>query len=331
VYALELGNEPELYTAFPWYTAPSGKKVFGRSSGWSYSAYARDFGSIVRSLPRVPLAGPSIGSATWSPFLGSFLRSEPRVSVATLHRYPLKRCTSATHLTVGELLSPTSSAGLAATVTRYVSTARAHHIPLRVDEMNSISCGGQRGLSDTYTTSLWALDALYEMARVGVNGVNIHTAPNAVNEMFRFQHTRSGWTGSVRPIYYGLLAFAQAAPAGSRIQSVSGTVPSSVRVWATRAIDGSVRVVLINDAARGQTIKFRAPRAPGSSASVAFLRAPSVTAQTGITLGGQSFGAPTTTGQLTGTPSLSTVKSAGGRYRVSVPGWSAAILTIGAR
>lgn len=331
VLALEPGNEPELYNAFPWYTLPNGKQVFGRSRGWNYSAFASDFASIVRSLPHTPLAGPSIGSPTWSPELATFLHSEPRISIATLHRYPLKRCTATTHVTVGELLSTASAASLADGVVRYVATARSHHIPLRIDEMNSISCGGQRGLSDSYAAALWALDALYEMARVGVGGVNIHTAPNAINEVFRFHHSSAGWTGSVRPIYYGMLAFAQAAPAGSRILSVSGSVPSTVRVWGTRATDGTVKVVLINDASRPQTIRFRAPRALGSTAMLERLRAPTATALTGITLGGQSFGTQTSTGQLAGPINTPTVAAQGGVYTVGIPAASAALLTLPSR
>jgi hypothetical protein len=326
VQALELGNEPELYSAFAWYKTATGRRVLGRPKGWAYPAFARDFSSIARSLPRVPLAGPSVGSPQWSPNLGPFLRATPRVALATLHRYPLKRCTASTHLTAGQLLSDASAKGLADGVARSVATARARGIPLRIDEMNSISCGGQRGLSDTYASALWALDALYEMARVGVDGVNIHTAPNRVNELFSFHHSSSGWEGSVNPLYYGMLTFAQAAPAGSRLLPVSGQVPGPVRVWATRATDGTVRAVLINDGPRSQTIKLRLP-GNATTASLELLQAPSVTAKSAITLADQSFGGQTTTGLLAGTANTPMLTAVAGVYTVTLPGASAALLT----
>jgi hypothetical protein len=328
--ALELGNEPELYDGFAWYRLPDGQKVLGRPKTWNYSAFASDFGRIARAIPsNVPLAGPSIGSAAWSPNLPAFLRSEPRTAIATLHRYPLKRCRASTHHTVGELLSTSSSAGLADSVARYAAIAHSHHIPLRIDEMNSISCGGQPGLSDSYASALWAVDALYEMARVGVDGVNIHTTPGATNELFYFHHI-GRWRGAVRPIYYGLLMFAQAAPAGSRIQNVTGQVPPAARVWATKGTDGTVRIVLINDGSQAHTVRLKTTGTPANARAVLEqLRAPSATALTDVTLGGQSFGVRTTTGLLAGQPKTPALTPRSGLYTVSLPPWSAALVTVG--
>jgi len=329
IYALELGNEPELYDGFPWYEL-NGHKVLGRPKTWNYSAFESDFGQIARALPRsAPLAAPSIGSPEWSANLGAFLKSEPRTAIATLHRYPLKRCRASNHLTVGQLLSTSSTTGLANAVIPYVRTAQSHHIPLRIDEMNSISCGGQPGLSDSYASALWAADALYEMARVGVDGVNIHTGPNLTNALFYVNHFGRGWRGAVRPVYYGLLMFAQAAPAGSQIQQVAGKIPAALRVWATRATDGTVRVVLINNGQSVQTVKLKTMGTQANEQAVLEqLRAPSATALSGITLGGQSFGALTTTGLLDGPQNTPALTPQGGFYTVTLPPWSAALVTV---
>jgi Glycosyl hydrolase family 79 C-terminal beta domain len=327
--ALELGNEPELYDAFAWYQLPNGQKVLGRPKTWDYSAFASDFGRIAGALPRsVPLAAPSIGSPEWSPNLAAFLRSQPRTAVATLHRYPLKRCRASTHHTVGELLSTSSTTGLADGVARYVTTAHSHHIPLRIDEMNSISCGGQHGLSDSFASALWAVDALYEMARVGVDGVNIHTSPNLTNELFYFHHIGS-WRGAVRPIYYGLLLFAQAAPAGARLQRVDGQTPTALRVWATKATDGTVRTVLINDGSAAHAVRLKiASDQSSAQATLEQLRAPGATALSGVTIGGQSFGLRTTTGLLEGRQATAALTPRGGFYTLTVPPWSAALVTV---
>jgi hypothetical protein len=328
IAALEIGNEPELYGSFNWYHTAAGRAVTGRPLGYDFSDFTHDFSSIARSLPRIPLAGPAIGSSTWITQLRPFLAAEPRVGVVTLHRYPLKRCESTTHVTVGELLSASSSIGLADGVARYVAIAHAHHHPLRIDEMNSISCGGARGVSDTFASALWSLDALFAMARVGVDGVNIHTLPSAVNELFNFQQVNGEWQGYVHPDYYGLLMFAQAAPTGSRLLQLSATAGATLRTWATLAPDGQIRVVLINtDTARAQFVAVRVPAASGAGA-LERLEAPAVTAKSGVTLGGQSFGAQTATGRLAGAAQPASVTPAGGEYLVRLPAASAAMLTL---
>ena len=40
IQAFELGNEPELYSSFPWYYAADGDGVVGRSSGWDFSMFS---------------------------------------------------------------------------------------------------------------------------------------------------------------------------------------------------------------------------------------------------------------------------------------------------
>ena len=61
------------------------------------------------------------------------------------------------------------------------------------------------------------------------------------------------------------------------------------------------------------------------------LEAPSITARSGVTLGGQSFGGATYTGKLTGSSTVTTVPPTDGAYVVKVPAASAAMLTLPAR
>ncbi|HWF24631.1 MAG TPA: hypothetical protein VG275_04245, partial [Solirubrobacteraceae bacterium] len=185
IEALELGNEPELYGSFPWYKLPDGRHVRGRPRTYAYSDFVSDFGNISRSIPRdVTLAGPSTGAPTWIPLIGRFLAGNRRVGLATLHRYPLKHCSSGAHVTIPEILSNTSSTGLAASVAQAAATAHARGVGLRIDEMSAITCGGVAGVSHSFATALWSLDTLFAMARVGVDGVNMQTAPGSFNELF---------------------------------------------------------------------------------------------------------------------------------------------------
>jgi len=216
---------------------------------------------------------------------------------------------------------------LADSVAALAGVAHARHVALRIDEMNSVSCGGAPGVSNTFVSALWALDAVFQMARVGVDGVNVHTFPKATYELFNFTRPHGKWSGYVAPEYYGLLMFAQAAPPGAHLLHTSGAL-GNVRAWATSAPDGTVHVVLINDyTAQSRTIAVRIPGA-GGAATLERLRAPGISARTGVTLGGQSFGTATTTGLLSGPSDAVSVKPADGAYVVRLPKASVAMLTL---
>jgi hypothetical protein len=326
--ALELGNEPELYDVLPWFVV-DGRRYYGRPAGWGVPGYLRDYAGIAHALPGFPLAGPDVGSPPWVGDLGPFLSSEPRVRLAMVHRYPLG-CTIATPATVAELLSEASTRGIGAGLRPALATAHAHRIPLRVDELNTISCGGQAGVSDTFASALWALDIAFELAREGFDGINLHTRVGLANQLFSFRRVDRVWEGSVAPEYYGLLAFAQAAPAGSRLLAVTRAGDGSIHVWATRGVDGTERIVLINLATRaGRTVAVRAGLR-AAPATLSRLSAARASATGGVRLGDQSFGGTTSTGMLAGAPRTTVLRrSTGGRYRVWMPAASAAILTIG--
>jgi len=331
IQALELGNEPELYGSFTWYTTRSGVHVKGRAKGYDFADYQGDFSRISKAFTNVPLAGPATGAPKWIPELGAFLPAQPRVSVATLHRYPLQLCympaASPMYPSIAHLLSPTASRGLADSVAPYVGVAHARHVSLRIDEMNTVSCGAAPGISNAFVSALWALDATFQMARVGVDGVNFHTYPGAPYELFSFKRRDGHWQGFVSPEYYGLDMFAQAAPPNSSLLRLSGSL-GDVGAWATRAPDGTIHVVLINDyTAQSRTVALRIAGA-GAPASLEWLRAKGLSATTGVTLGGQTFGTATRTGVLAGRSTDTTLTPANGAYVVRLPQASAAMLTL---
>jgi hypothetical protein len=325
IEGFEVGNEPELYDAFPWYVL-NGVKYFGRPAGYNFADFMSDYSRSIGAMPHTPLAGPNIGGPSWMPYLNRFLSGQPRVKVATLHRYPLKKCSASAHTTIGELLTEESSRGLANSVAVYATVAHTHHVPLRIDEMNAVSCGGEFGVSNTFAAALWSIDALFEMARVGVDGVNFHTRPGSSGQLFSFNQSHGSWTGSASPVYYGLTMFAQAAPAGSRILRIDGDPGGSVRIWATRAPDRHIRVVLINTGAKSSRfVALRIPAASGA-ATVERLLAPSLHSERDVTLGNQHYSQ--TTGTLTGKARIETVNPASGRYVIKVPAASAALVTL---
>jgi hypothetical protein len=326
--ALQLGNEPELYDVLAWY-AVNDKPVFGRSSSWSLSSYLSNYATIARSLPDFPLAGPEVGAQPWVDGIGQFLDAEPRVRIVTVHRYALG-CIPQQPATVSSLFSDTYTRDFTAGLGPALEAAHVHGLQIRLDEMQTVSCGGQQGLSDTFAAALWDLDVSFEAAQRGFNGVNFHTREGIANQLFTFTHRHGTWAGDVSPDYYGLLAFAQAAPAGSALLGVDGPTSGPLHLWATRAPNGTVRAILINMALKsGRTIALRGPKHPGA-VTVERLTAPSVGATGGVTLGGRAFASGTKTGYLVGSPrTISIPRSRNGSYSVWVPPASAAIVTFG--
>jgi hypothetical protein len=229
---------------------------------------------------------------------------------------------------IPNLLAPVSSRGLLTGAAGAIALAHRHGATFRVDELNSVACKGQRGVSDTFASALWVMDTLFSMARSGVDGVNIHTLPEAAYRLFTFTDTDGHWTANVKPEYYGLLMFDQAAPAGSRLLPVSTPSSPDVRAWATRARDGEIHVLLLNDSLTTSHEVLLRPPSPIGRVLLEQLSAPSVSATSGVTLGGQSFGAETSTGSLTGAVQLTPVTPTGGEYDVTLDPGSAAMLAM---
>ena len=218
IEALELGYKPELYPRFGAHRDSDGRHVPGSHTRRDLSSFSRAYTSFAKVLPGA-LAGPVAAAPAWTRQLGGFLAAEPRVRVATLEASPQEGC---------------SVAGLRTAV----RAAHTHQVPLRIEELNPASCGNGHGVNNSFAAALSALAALFQMARIGVDGVDIQTSPGEPGELFRFRHAKHGWKGSVAPEYYGLMMFAQATPAGSRLVGVSTKNAAGIQAWATRGTDG---------------------------------------------------------------------------------------------
>jgi len=330
IEALEIGNEADLYGAFPWFRDHRGHTVFARPSSYNFADFASDFARWKAVLPSLPLAGPAFSSANWMGGLDGFLTAEPAVQLVTFHRYPLRGCvtnlTDPFYASIAKLLDDQSSAGLAQQVAPYTTIAHAHGAQFRLDELNSAACSGRFGVSNTFASALWVLDTLFNMAAVGVDGVNIHTLPGAPYEPFTFTHHDHTWSAFVHPIYYGMTMFAQAFPPGAQLLPVTAP-PGAVKVWATEAPDGHTRVVLINKDDRTQSLVQLQLPGDQTPATVSALLAPTIGSSSGVTLAGQTFGLRTTTGILPGTPQTTSVSPDNGVYSVELPPASALLLT----
>ena len=338
--AVEIGNEPNVYNKITVYRTPAGAPLHARPSSFGYPAFRTQFEAIARQTEPQALAGPALaagpspGRGSWVNTVSDLLRRERRLSTMTVHRYPLRNCyvppSSPQYPTISHLLSSYATVTLADSMKRWIAIAHAQHRRIRLDELNSVACRGKAGVSDAFASALWVTDALFGLARAGVDGVNLHTLPNTAYELFAFSRRDGRWQAQVRPVYYGLELFAQAAPAGARLLALSRHgADAGLSAWATRAPDHRLRVVLINKSqTRRKTVTVRLPVGTPPTASVTRLLAPSVRAGQGVTLAGRSYGSETASGQL-GTPELEPARVVRGRVTLSVPAASAALLTLG--
>jgi hypothetical protein len=338
--AMELGNEPQLYAGIPWYRTAAGVRRFGRASRYDLADYGDEFRRFSRALPGVPLAGPSIGRS-WLSQLAPFIVGAHGPRVVTYHAYAInhlgdafrgRNCATpagtAAHPTVGGLLAPIASIGLTRGLAPYISLSHRRGLAFRIDELNAITCAGMPGVSDTFASALWALETVFAMARAGADGVNVHTWGGSVGKLFAFNYRDGAWWGSVRPEYYGLLMFAQAASPGSRFLRTAVLDSGAVQAWALRAPDGSTRVVVVNNSLRAWRSALVLPIAAAGQATLERLSAPGARATGGVTLACQSFGTETSTGVLEGAPCTTTTDPPSGEHAVRMPPASAALLTI---
>jgi hypothetical protein len=341
VAALEIGNEPDLYTSIPLYWslggrplpwfADRGSPVFARGAGYGPASFVGEVQRTLRVLPRrIPIAGPDLVTPSWLPAFASLLTRRSRVRDLDVHAYPLVKCVTdpsdPQFPSVEHLLSLSASRDLLDGAAGFIGRAHAEHGRFLVDELGTDSCGGVASVDDTLASGLWVVDALFALDRAGVDSVGLHTVPGLANGLFGLSERHGRWRARIHPLYDGALLFADAAPAGSRMLPVSGADPTRLRTWATIAPDHLVHVVLIN-VGSATTTTVRAPNGYRSlPAQVERLRGPSAAARSHITLGGRPF-TQTSTGIVPRAhPARARPRARG--YRIALPSMSATLVTL---
>jgi Glycosyl hydrolase family 79 C-terminal beta domain len=323
--AVEIGNEPDQF-------ASKGR----RPQPYTFADYLRDFSlwqSTMKPVlpPGLKVMGPSWASPASLDDLPKFLKEEgDNLAVVSQHWYAGVACGNKPIATDYLLESGASDSG-AKIVASSVGLAHSKGLPFRIGEMNSIACDGRVGVTDTFASALWVVDALFEMASVGVDGVHIHMDTDDNYGPFLFTvdtsvtpHRYSIKT--IRPEYYGMLLFQRAAPAGAKLVHANLNTPSNVKTWATLDDHRVLRVTLINkDKKSARRIVLRA--SGYGAATLERLIAPSFDAKTGVTLDGMTFDG-SQDGKPLGAPNTESVAPSKGAYEVQLPAASAALLTL---
>lgn len=328
---VEIGNEPDLYFKEPALTRqrlPGTSRSATREWTRSYGPleYRRDYATytqaLIRKFPQLAFGAPDITSARLDWLTAPPLVGPLRPSFLAVHRYPLTTCwprSSPNYPTVPMLLMPRTSAGLAGTVRAAAAYAHARRVQFEVTEMNSVSCGGNRGVADTFATALWAPDALFGMLAAGVDRVGWHLRPYLPNAPFRLTQ------GAIRPMpeLYGLAVFAEIMRHATRRLQVRTSASAAGRFTVWAVADGRARATLLFTNKTRRTVNAIIPAGRGP-AQIRTLSAPSVTTNSRVRYAGRTIGSD---GRWHGREHLVTMRDRAGVFRVRVPAYAALTLT----
>lgn len=330
IAGLEIGNEPDLYNRKYWISVVEGQSVGTALLPRQLLAgdYAHDFRAYARELSqarqRTPLLGPAVAGAYLGVKWIMRLLASPHPGLRTIstHRYPYSACAlpgTPGWPTIPRVLSPTATSGVAQALAPAIRVAHHAGLLFRLTEMNSVTCGGRRGVSDTFATALWAPDALFELIRGGVDAVNVHIRPRTINPAF----TLGAQGLDARPLLYGLMMYTRTLGPGARLVplQVGARHAPALKAWAVRVRGDALHVLLIDKGNQPVTTSLHFPtRGP---ATIQRLIAPSVRSKQGVTLAGQWLGVD---GTWQGPRTTETVRLVAGGYRVTVPAHSEALV-----
>lgn len=340
----EIGNENDLYF-----------ENGIRPSNYDAATYAKEWARVVTALaapagsggggvpmPRVQAltfgVGPPAKDGFDSAVAGTLTRTDA-ISSASWHHYPLSVCPagSGKRNSIYSLLSNTAADkgvyGRADSIAAYAAAARARGTRFFIGEGNSFSCGGEAGISDAFAATLWALDAMFVRAQVGVSRWNFHGCPSGPYTAIAYENTADD-APDVRPLYYAMWAFATATANGAALLNVTTASSNAlIRAYAAADADGAaLRVVLIHKDANATSPAAVTVRGAGGRAGAGSLvrlapAAGGIFAKSGLAFGGLTFDG-STDGRPRGTPTSEPVPFAGGAWSFALPPASIAILTL---
>ncbi len=331
IIGYEIGNEPDLYGHAYWVrsTEPGSFAPLlpGVATPASYAADYDAFAQVIRRAdPEAALLGPAVSNpASALGWIRTLLaRPHPGLRELTAHRYPYSGCAlpaSSRRPTIGGILSQQASAGMAQSLAPMVALARHAGLPARLTEFNSVTCGGLRGVSNTFATALWAPDAIFELVRAGLSAANLHVRVRAINAPFTFNAR-----GLVaRPLLYGLILFTRALGPHAQLMPVQLHCSPSLhlKAWAVKVARNHLHVLLIDEGPRAAVLRLDVPAT--KPAQVQHLLAPSVRSRSGVTLAGQTLGQ---NGGWSGPRDIERVTSQANHYSFTLAPYTAALFSV---
>ena len=323
---IEVGNEPDSYARHSL-----------RAAGWDHVRYEGQVSAyrsaIARAAPGIALAGPGVsGSQAFQRWGPAEVRRQ-RPALLTGHHYPL-RCDAVPAPTSEQLLSAATRSLEDRSLARYLSVSRASSIRFRMDETNTVSCGGKAGISNSFASALWAVGYIDQTMAAGASGVNLQGNPANCLGYSPLCAPDSALLakGALRaqPEYYGMLmlrSLAGTRPLATRLVS---SQPVNLAVSVLRGSAGGLRVVIADDEAAGESPTVVRVHVGGryQPATALLLSASSPGALAGVTLGGRSV-APD--GSWHGPRTLPRIPVVGGVLSFEIAPSRAVLLTLAPR
>jgi hypothetical protein len=167
--AVEIGNEPDAYGRHGFRTLP----WIAQGYEEEVSEYRQAIGALT---PGVPIAGPDVSGSGIFTEWGEEEALTQRPALLTGHHYPLG-CAQKPPPTIESLLSVPTRGRESVSLGTYMKVSRNLHVPLRIDEAGSVSCGGVAGISDTFASALWATGYITQVMASGAVGINLQGNP----------------------------------------------------------------------------------------------------------------------------------------------------------
>jgi hypothetical protein len=316
---IEIGNECDLY-------GDAGNYFAGN---WSLSQFLtlwQEFrAAILANAPGVPITGPADAGneSTWTvPFGQTVTKSE--ITLLTQHYYRANGALSTS--TAAYLITPDPT--LTADLAILKTGAQSIGIPYRMSECNSFYNGGASGVSNSYASSLWVIDYLFNCAQAGAAGANFHGGGDGPG--YTPIADNAGSVVGARPEFYGILLFTLAGQGSLYTTEISaGTL--NVTAYAVKTSTGALNLVVVNkDLTQNLQLTAQLPEPVTSATLLAMTQltsgatAPDLSATAGVTIQGASINPDGTF-----SPAASyTLEPSGSQLTCYVPALSAVLIQV---
>lgn len=280
---IEIGNECDLY-------GNTGNYYAGN---WSLSQFLTLWGqyrsAILSATPTAVLTGPADAGneSSWTvPFGQAVSKSE--ITLLTQHYYRGNGQSASS--TAANLI--TSDSTLVSDLNTLNNGAKAIGIPYRMAECNSYYNGGASGISNSYASSLWVIDYLFDCALGGASGVNFHGGGNGLG--YTPIADSGGAVVAARPEYYGILFFTLAGQGTIYATQLSaGTL--NVTAYAVKTSAGALNILVVNkDSTNNLALTTQLPQSATSANLLQMTQitpgasGPNLSATTGVAIQGSS-------------------------------------------
>jgi hypothetical protein len=276
---IEIGNECDLYGHAGNYYAGNWSLAQFETLWTQYRA------AILATTPSVPITGPASGGSvsTWTVPFGEFA-TKSEIMLLTQHYY---RADGTLPTSTGAyLITPDST--IVSDLAALQAGAAQIGVPYRMSECNSFYNGGSNGVSDSYASSLWVIDYLFNCAQGGASGVNFHGGGNSAG--YTPIADSNGSVVGARPEYYGILLFTLAGT-GSLLTTTMNVGSLNATAYAVKSSSGAINVVVVNkDSTQNLDVSITLPQSV-HTASLLGMTGGSLAATSGVTIQGAAVNA----------------------------------------